>query len=388
MRILVIHSRYSTGVASGENRVVSDEVDLLRTHGHDVDLWTPEPGATGLRGQALLGVRAIWSAPALRELQRRVERHRPAVVHAHNLFPLLSPAVLRSGPPPVVVTLHNYRLLCLPATFLRDGRTCEDCFGKVPWRGVVHRCYRGSTAGSAAVAASLSIHRALGSFRRPAAYLAVSEYVRARHVEAGFDPDRVWVKPNFVWDTEVRSGPGGDFVYLGRLSAEKGLDRLLGLWGDVPATLRVVGDGPDRARLQEAAPPNVVFHGSVGHERVPDLLRAARALVLPTICYEGAPRTVVEAYAAGVPVVASRIGAIPCVVDDGVTGALADVGDIPGWTDALRRLLDDGESRRLGANARRAWQDRYSPKSAIADLEGVYERAVALPGSQALHSSV
>ena len=177
-------------------------------------------------------------------------------------------------------------------------------------------------------------------------------------------------------------------MYLGRLSAEKGLDHLLGLWGDVPAMLRVVGDGPERARLQAAAPPNVVFHGSVGQEHVPDLLRAARALVLPTICYEGAPRTVVEAYAAGVPVVASRIGAIPWVVDDGVTGALADVGDIPGWTAALRRLLDDGESRRLGANARRAWQDRYSPKSAIADLEDVYERAVAVQGSQALHCSV
>ncbi len=374
MRILVIHTHYTSGISSGENRVVADEVDLLRAHGHDVELW--EPSADDLTGarRALLAAQVVWSRSAVRHLESAVRRFQPDVVHAHNLFPRLSPAVLRSRRAPVVLTLHNYRLLCLPATFLRDGHTCEDCFGKLPWRGAMHGCYRGSRASSAALAGSIALHRAIGSFQRPAAYLAVSEYVRRRHVEAGFDPERVWVKPNFVWGTDQRTGAGADFVYIGRLSPEKGLDRLLPMWGQVPARLRVIGDGPERSALEAAAPDNVSFLGAVPYEQVAGLLREARALVLPTACYEGAPRTVVEAYAAGVPVVASRIGAVPSVVDEGETGLLADVGDTQQWVQALTRLLDDAESQRLGANAFTAWCDHYSPERAIIDLERAYAR--------------
>ncbi len=162
MRVLVLHSRYPTGTSSGENRVVDDEVELLRAAGHEVRLWSPSPEDGGGTSRLRLGARAVWSRPAVREVERLAAELRPDVVHVHNLYPLLSPAVLRTAAAPVVMTLHNYRLLCLPATFLRDGRTCEDCLGALPWRGVVHRCYRGSAAGSASLAASLGMHRRWG----------------------------------------------------------------------------------------------------------------------------------------------------------------------------------------------------------------------------------
>jgi glycosyltransferase involved in cell wall biosynthesis len=308
VRVLILHSRYATGSSSGENRVVQDEVDLLRSVGHDVVDWSPMP-PTGRVGQALLGPRAIWSSEARRVVGRLVRAYQPDVIHVHNLFPLLSPAVLRSAAAPVVVTLHNYRLLCLPATFLRDGVTCEDCLGRVPWRGVVHRCYRGSAAGSASLATSIALHRGIRSFDRVDRFLAVSEFVREKYLAAGFDPARIDVKPNFVPATEQRDGPGGDFLYLGRLSVEKGLARLMPIWADVPARLVIVGDGPERAALEAVAPRNVEFVGEIPEQDVPDRLREARALVLPSICYEGAPRTVVEAFAAGVPVIGSRLGA-------------------------------------------------------------------------------
>ncbi len=120
----------------------------------------------------------MWSRAAVAHVRTLAAELRPDVIHVHNLYPMLSPAVLRSAAAPVVMTLHNYRLLCLPATFLRDGRTCEDCLGHVPWRGVVHRCYRGSAAGSASLAAALALHRRSGTFRRVARFLAVSEFVR------------------------------------------------------------------------------------------------------------------------------------------------------------------------------------------------------------------
>ena len=140
----------------------------------------------------------------------------------------------------------------------------------------------------------------------------------------------------------------------------------------------VVGDGPERARLEASAPDTVEFRGAVAPDRVAGYLEHARALVLPSICYEGAPRTVVEAFAAGVPVLANRKGALPTIVDDGATGLLVDP-DRPGdWPGAVKALLDDGTSRAMGEAAHRAWQSRYSPERGIENLESAYA-AVASP---------
>jgi glycosyltransferase involved in cell wall biosynthesis len=382
MRVLVLHSRYASGASSGENRVVEDEVELLRSAGHDVHLWSPTPADAVPASRVGLGVRAVWSRPAVTQVRRLAGELRPDVVHVHNLFPMLSPAVLRAASAPVVVTLHNYRLLCLPATFLRDGRACEDCLGKLPWRGVAHRCYRDSAAGSAALAASLGLHRRAGTFAHVAAFLAVSEFVCRKHVEAGFDPNRIRVKPNFVAPLPRRQGPGSDFLFLGRLSEEKGLDRLVALWHDVPARLVVVGDGPERARLEAMAPATVEFRGAVPSDQVAAYLAEARALVLPSICYEGAPRTVVEAYAAGVPVVANRYGALPSVVTDGVTGLLVEPGDAGAWRAGLGRVMDDATSQELGEGAFAAWSSGYSPEQGLADLEAAYESVTVNNRSQ------
>lgn len=377
MRILVVHSRYASGASSGENRVVEDEVELLRSGGHDVHTWSPEPDDSSTRARAGMALRAVWSRSAAAEVRRLARSFRADVIHVHNLFPMLSPAVLRGTPAPVVVTLHNYRLLCLPAVFLRDGRACEDCLGKLPWRGVVHRCYRGSAAGSAALAASLGVHRRAGTFAHVAAFLAVSDFVREKHLEAGFDPARIRVKPNFVAAMPRREGPGEEFLFLGRLSEEKGLDRLVSVWRDVPARLVVVGDGPERARLEAAAPDTVEFRGAVPSGEVGGYLARARALVLPSICYEGAPRTVVEAFAAGVPVVANRHGALPTVVADGTSGLLVEASSPAGWREALGRLLDDRVSRQLGDGAYAAWTNRYSPEQGLSDLEAAYAAVTA-----------
>ncbi|HEY3766858.1 MAG TPA: glycosyltransferase family 4 protein [Gaiellales bacterium] len=377
MRVLVLHSRYASGPSSGENRVVEDEVQLLRSAGHDVHLWSPMPDDPTTGSRIGLALSAVWSRTAVAEVRRFERELRPDVVHVHNLFPLLSPAVLRASSAPVVVTLHNYRLLCLPAVFLRDGKACEDCLGKLPWRGVVHRCYRGSAAGSAALATALGVHRRAGTFGHVAMFLAVSDFVREKHLEAGFDPDRIRVKPNFTAPLPRRSGPGRDFLFLGRLSEEKGLDRLVALWHDVPARLVVVGDGPERARLEAMAPATVEFRGSVPSDQVAGFLREARALVLPSICYEGAPRTVVEAYAAGVPVVANRYGALPSVVTNDITGLLVEPGDAGAWRSALGSVLDDGVSERLGEGAFAAWRSGYSPEQALAELEAAYDMVTA-----------
>lgn len=383
MRVLICHSRYLSGPASGENRVVADEAELLSSAGHQVGLFTPEPATDSRIGNLQLGLGAIYSPQGRRQIRRAIAAVRPDVVHLHNLFPMLSPAVVEAATKagvPVVMTLHNYRLMCLPANLLRDGRPCEDCVGRsVLWPGVVHSCYRDSLAGSAALASSLSLHNRLGTFGLVAQFLAVSEFVRRKHVEHGFSSARISVRHNFAWPGDPRKGPGDYFLFAGRLSAEKNLDSVLQAWTGTKARLIVVGDGPEANRLQALRPPGVEFRGGVEPDEVGKLLSHARALLLPSISYEGAPRTIVEAYAHGVPVIASNIGSIPEFVVPEETGVLVAPRDQQAWRGSISKLLDDTESQRLGAGAFAAWERRFTPEIGLKELEAAYRATQELP---------
>jgi glycosyltransferase involved in cell wall biosynthesis len=385
MRILVLHSRYLSGAVSGENRVVQDEVELLRKAGHQVCLWAPSPADVGGVRLLGLGASAVWSGRAVAALRDLVRRHRPEVVHCHNLFPMLSPAVVRAAAEKaaVVVTLHNYRLLCLPANLLREGTVCEACLGRLPWRGVRYRCYRGSALASGALAASLALHRRLGTFDQVKLYLAVSRFVRDKHLEAGFPPERVWIKPNFVWNASPRPGPGEYFLFLGRFSPEKDLDTLLEVWRSARGRLLLAGDGPDAARLRRTGPARVEFLPAQPPEEAAKLLARARALLLPSLSYEGAPRSLLEAYAAGVPVLANDIGALPELVEEGVSGLTLQPRDRDRWAAAIQRLEDDDECVRLGEGALRLWHERYSPERGLQELEVAYARSLGQESASA-----
>jgi glycosyltransferase involved in cell wall biosynthesis len=379
VRILILHSRYLSGPASGENSVVDDETRLLQRNGHTVTSWTPEPETgTTLKTVATAG-RAVWGFSSAERVRRLIRSHRPDVVHVHNLFPTLSPAVLRTAAEyvPVVATLHNYRLMCLPSTFIRDGRTCEDCLGRVPWPGVVHRCYRGSMAGSVVLGTSVTLHRIAGSYDRVALFLAVSTFLRRKHLEAGFSPERLLVKPNFSWPMPRREGPGEVFLYLGRLSPEKGVETILRAWRPGLGTLVVAGSGPEDGRLRAMAPSGIEFLGTVDGSAVPGLLQRARALLLPSNWYEGQPRVVLEAYAAGVPVLASDVGGLPELVEDGRSGFLLPRTDPEAWTAAMQKLLLDQEAVRLGQRGWQLWRERFSPERGLEGLEQAYQRAIA-----------
>jgi glycosyltransferase involved in cell wall biosynthesis len=226
------------------------------------------------------------------------------------------------------------------------------------------------------------LHRGLGSFEHVDRFLAVSHFVRRKHLDAGFPAERFAVKANFTWPVAGRVGAGEHLLYLGRLSREKGVDTILDAWGaaGTAAPLVVAGDGPDGDRLRARAPSGVRFLGSVPPEEVQALLRDARALLVPSRWYEAAPRSIIEAYATGVPVLASDIGALPESVIDGVTGMLVPPDEPDAWGEAMRGL-DDAASMRLGVGAFDAWRDRYSPDRGLAALEFAY-RDVMTSGSR------
>jgi glycosyltransferase involved in cell wall biosynthesis len=377
MRILVLHSRYLSGSLSGENRVVEDEAGLLREWGHEVEVLALSPRELPRRA---LAARSLVSHGVADSIRRHVRSHGVDLVHVHNLYPAFGPGVLSAASEAgavVVMTLHNYRLMCIAGTLLRNGRVCEVCLGKAPWRGVVHACYRGSRAESAVLATSLAAGRARGAFDKVHRFLAVSEFVRAKHVQAGLPPDRIVVKPNVVRSQARRTGPGAYFLVLSRLSPEKGIVDLVRAWTSDLGELRVVGDGPQRRAIEVLARARGIrVEGPADPADVPALLREARAVLLPSASFEGQSRVVLEAYATGVPVLASRIGALVELVSEDETGLTVPLGSARAWREAVMKLRADDVSLRLGAGAHARWEDRFSPERGRELLEAAYREAL------------
>jgi glycosyltransferase involved in cell wall biosynthesis len=225
LRVLVAHNGYQ--MRGGEDAVVQAEVALLRTRGHPVIEYRRHNDE--LRDMRTLdaALDTFWSRRTGRDLDRLVAEARPDVVHAHNTFPLISPSLYwaahRHGIP-VVQTLHNFRLMCPQAMFLREGKVCEDCLDKTPWPAVVHRCYRESRPQSAVLSGMLVSHRLLGTWkRRVTRYIALNEFCRRKFVEGGLPASRIVVKPNFVDFARPLDVPRSGFLFVGRLAREKAL---------------------------------------------------------------------------------------------------------------------------------------------------------------------
>lgn len=397
MRVLVVHNRYRSALPSGENAVVDEETQLLAEHGCTVEraeVSSDEIASWPAARRAALPARVVWSREGSRLVARAVARFRPDVVHFHNTFPLLSPAALRAAArsgAPVVQTLHNFRPLCPAATFLRDGRICEDCLSGFVLPSVRHGCYRGSRAATVPLAAMVGVHRALGTWVRSVdRFVAPSEFARAKYIEAGWPAERIAVKPNTVADPGIeRAGRPSGFVCLSRLGPEKGIDTLLAAWAeafpDGGEGLLVVGSGDGERELRATAGQvaGVVFTGQLPHDEALALVARSRALVLPSRCFEVFPRALVEAYALGVPVVASRLGSLAELVDDGTTGLLVEPGSPGALGTSLRAIANgSGAAADLGRAARRAYEERYSPSGTTARLLEIYadvtrERKVA-----------
>ncbi|MBI4569149.1 MAG: glycosyltransferase family 4 protein [Planctomycetes bacterium] len=381
-RVLVLHNRYR--FRGGEDSVVDEETALLRAHGHAVTLHLTDNEFALSRGRwATLRALAAgaWSPPSYEAARALCRETRPTVAHVHNFWFRLSPSVLaacRDEGVPVALSLHNFRLVCAGALLLRDGRPCEDCVGRAPWRGVWHRCYQNSFLASAAVARMMARGRGPRGTWATAVdrYLVPSEWARQVFLRAGFDPERIGVLPGFAPAPAAAAGPasprapgeGLRVVYLGRLSAEKGLICLLDAWEQARlapgATLTLAGDGPLAsllARRAAAGPRRVVLTGQLARERALGLLHGADALVLPSECYETFGLVIIEAFAHGVPVIATRLGGVPALLEEGEAGLLFPAGDRAALAHCLETVQNDADlRRRLAGRGLVAWRERFA----------------------------
>lgn len=383
MRVLVVHNLYQH--LGGEDLVMQAETALLRANGHEVRSFIRDNDQVATMGRAGLAARTIWSASTVREVRRELAQWRPDVVHVHNTLALISPSVYwacAAARVPVVQTIHNFRLLCPQAIFLRNERVCEDCLGRLPWRAALHGCYRGSRSQSAVLASMLVAHRALGTWRNKVTrYIALNEFCRRKLVEGGLPPTRIAIKPNFVDVPALPPQPRSGFLYVGRLAPEKGIGVLAQASVALPtAPIRVAGDGPSAELLAQASSA-LVRLGSMPGEQVLAKMAGALALLLPSICYESFPRTLVEAYACGLPVIASRLGALADLVEHGVTGLLFEPGNANDLAAQMRWAMEHPDAMlQMGRNARARYEAEFTAERNYQQLMAIYRDAIAEGG--------
>ncbi|MCU1339066.1 MAG: hypothetical protein JWO19_4647 [Bryobacterales bacterium] len=376
--VLGVHNYYQQ--VGGEDHVFANETALLEQNGHTV-LRHEEHNGRIESGTITAARDAVWSRYTFQHLESLARSTTIGLAHFHNTFPLISPAayyaVQRAGIP-VVQTLHNFRLICAGATLSRNGAVCESCLErKSLLPGIAHGCYRNSRSATIAVTTMLTVHRAAGTYQTQVdAYIALSEFARRKFIEGGLPRDRIVVKPNCVSpDPGAGDGRGGYALFVGRLSEEKGVGTLAAAWrksNTIP--LRVAGDGPLR---DTAWPEGVTWLGIQPRDHVMRLMQGARVLVLPSTCYENGPMSIIEAFACGLPVIASNLGSLPEFVTHGRTGLLFRPGDPEDLARKVRWAVEHPEElRAMRANARREYEEKYTAERNYKMLISIYEMAI------------
>ncbi|RMH09327.1 MAG: glycosyltransferase family 1 protein [Nitrospirae bacterium] len=386
MKILLVHNRYKN--PGGEDSVFAAEADLLRHYGHTVEEYIEDNQRLDGEPSWRAGLNAVWSSRTQAALAQQLRRFTPDIVHFHNTFLRVSPAAYYTCHQfhvPVVQTLHNYRLLCPAALLFRDGHVCEECVGKmIPYPAILHGCWRGSRAQTVVPASVVTLHKWMQTWdKKVDVYIVFTEFARRKFEQGGLPADKIMVKPNFVHpDPGIKTGKGQYALFVGRLSYEKGLSTLLTAWetlaGRVP--LKIVGAGPLAENVANVASriPGVELVGHQSRSDVFALMDDAAFLIFPSECYEGFPLVLIEAFAKGLPVIASELGAHGSIVEDGCSGLhfaprnSEDLANKVAWAWAHRDAMEE-----MGRHARWEYEHTFEAEGNYQMLMAIYERAMS-----------
>lgn len=382
MKIVVCHSYYR--LRGGEDLSFEDEVRLLEAAGHDVIRYLRRNESLQEMSPWRAAAKMSWNSKCYREMRALLRRERPDVLHCTNTFPLISPSVLHAASAeriPVVQALRNYRFTCLNSFLCRDGAVCEQCLdGQSFWPGIRHGCYRNNRLASVAAATMLTLHRGLGTWHRHvAAFYTLTEFARAKLIAAGLPAERIHVKPNFIApDPGIGAGDGRFAVFAGRLSEEKGIRTLLQAWERVRGLpLKVIGEGPLADDVVSASRElDIEYLGPRSQLEVLEWMGRATTVIMPSLWYETFGRTIIEAYAKGTPVIASRLGAMAELVHDGVTGRLFLAGDAADLADKVSQVANSSiDLAAMRTAAREAYLERYTAAANYEHLMRIYAHA-------------
>lgn len=388
MRILLIHNKYKQ--PGGEDGVFKAEGELLASFGHTVDgIVLDNSVIGGFLNKCLNGLRLLYNPKSAKLISKKIESFKPDVIHVHNFVPLVSPAVFWVADRykvPVVLTLHNFRLICPSATLFHKNFVYEDSLKSVfPIDAICKGVYRDSIIETAILATAISFHHMIGTWRNKVDfYISLTSFARDKFVNARMPlpAEKVLVKPNSVQDCGMGQARRRDhFLFVGRLVEEKGLRTLLQAAQLYPFRLIIIGDGPlqDEVIEHTKVNPNVAYLGPQNKATVISHMKACAALVFPSLWYEGLPLTMIEAFSAGTPVIATNHGAMQELIQHGVNGLLYE----PGRERELVHCIEDIMNERVDVNeisekARATYLRYFTPERNYNLLLTIYNRAIAM----------
>lgn len=378
-KVIVLHNKYK--IPGGEDSVVFNETTLLKQFGHEVEIvYFSNDDIAGLKQKITTGLNAIYSWSANQKISTVIENFKPDLIHVHNTFPKISPSVFylaNEKKIPIVQTIHNYRLVCPGALLLRDEKVCEECVSsKFAYKSIIKKCYRGNAAESAVVATVNFVHNALDTWQnKVSCFIVLSDFAKQKLKSSALqlNEKHFAVKPNFVEDKGFNHNRQNGFLFVGRLSTEKGLDVLLEAFSQTSHPLTIIGGGPLEAEVivYSSKYANIEYLGFQSTDVVIEKMKHCKALVFPSIWYEGMPMTILEAFSTGCPVIASKLGAMAELIEHEINGLHFEAGNASDLIKQLDLITDS-----MSINARQTYLDKYTPEQNYQQLIDIYQKVI------------
>jgi glycosyltransferase involved in cell wall biosynthesis len=382
MKVLLIHNKYQQ--RGGEDAVFENETELLRKHGNIVETIIYNNNDIAHLSKVELAIKLFYNKDSYSELNAIFKKFEPEIIHVHNFFPLASPSIFfaaKKNKIPIVVTFHNFRLICSNGILFKDNNTCEKCVNSVfPLSGIVNKCYRNSIIQTSLLTSMTAFHKLIKTWNKKIdGYICLTEFSKNKLVNSSLklDENKAYIKPNFSFEERIEVNKRENFyLFVGRLSEEKGIKTLLELGKKSEIKLKIAGTGEMQEEVLAACKEftNIEFLGQRNKEELNKLYSKCKALIFPSTWYEGFPMTIVEALSNGTPVICSEIGGLPEIIIHNYNGLLFE----PNNTDSLLSSILDFEENKIDfyANARKSYDDNFSSEKNYHALMSIYNKII------------
>mgnify|MGYP006083604635 FL=1 len=383
MKILQIHNEYK--YFGGEDQIVEREKNLLLENNHEVIqlIRKNNEEIKNLYDQIIVSKNLTFSKKSEKIVDEKIQFNKPDIVHIHNFFPLWSPSILNScikNKIPVVMSIHNYRLVCANGALYRDGKICELCPKNGLQNAIFHRCYQGSLIKTLPVANLISNFKKNKIWNKINKLIVNTEFAKKKFVSFGIPQDKLTVKANFIeesYKTNDLNNNKGDFViYIGRLSKEKGLETLIKAWEKIDFKLKIFGDGPLKEKIKNLIINNkkIELNDFIPNHEVSKQMSKAKFLIFPSEWYEGFSITLLEAFVNRLPVLSSNIGSMQEIIENNVNGMLFKSGDVSDLIEKINKMIENPDMlKTLKDKAYEKYQILYSKKKNYETLVSIYK---------------
>ena len=381
MKVLIVHNFYK--VRAGEFSVLKNEIKLLKDNGNEViTFYKDNKNIKSFYSKVIYFLRIVYSKNIFKEFDYYLKQNKPDVIHVHNFFPIMTPAIFfaaKKNNIPIVHTLHNYRLICPTATLMHNNRIYEKSIINSPFSTIIDKVYRNSYLGTFALARMISYHKKYNTWDTQVdKFIALTNFSKSKFIEANFLSDKIEIKSNFVFDMYDPDSDKKEYaLFVGRISEEKGIRYLIKAWEKIDYKLIIAGTGPLENFVKSQLNEKIIFLGKQSKEGIRSLMNAASFLVMPSIWYEGFPMVILEAYSAGLPVLGSRIGSIEEVVLDNITGLHFEPNQSRDIVKKVNTIIKDRELlKKISKNARKEYLEKYTPSKNYDILKNIYNSVI------------